>query len=119
MKIMKRIVLYMSMFVTASFLWSSCTEEDFSENYDINLPVAKVTEASDLQPYVDDEITIKGENLNTTSTIGIGAYNFTIISTTEDGNSMIVRIPRSIEGGKIAVTNKYKRTFESDRKSVV
>lgn len=109
---MKNKILYSILFAAAG-LFAGCSEDEFSKDYDIDLPVAKITEVSDAEPFVDDEITLKGENLNTATSIGIGAYNFAILSTAEDGSAAVVKVPRSVDAGKLSVTNKYKRTFES------
>lgn len=111
---MKNKILNGILCTVTGLLVSSCCEDDFSKDYDINLPIAKITEVSDANPFVDDEITIKGENLNTATTIGIGAYTFSIVSAATDGSTAVVKVPRSVDAGVLSVTNKYKRTFESD-----
>lgn len=93
----------------------SCSEDDFSKDYDIQLPAAIITEVSDEQPVVDKEITLTGEHLGTVSTVSIGAYRFAISSVAEDGKSMVVKVPRIIEAGKMVIYNKYKREFEYDK----
>lgn len=103
-----------SRIINALFLMAIAGCAEVKEEYDIDLPVATVTSVSDQQPYVDDEITLEGENLNTASNISIGAYNFSVVSTATDGKSMIVKVPRIIEAGAFSVLNEYKRSYQSD-----
>lgn len=106
-------ILYTLILATGSLLLNSCHDDDFSENYDINLPVATVESVDNLQPFVDKEIVLTGENLNTATAVNIGAYKFTIVSTAEDGRTAVVKVPRSVDAGTLTIINKYKRTFES------
>ena len=92
---------------------SSCKEDDYSETYDITLPVAELLSVSNTNPYVDEEITLTGENLNTVSSVMSGVYRFTIVSMSENGTSMVVKVPRVVDAGVITLTNKYKREFIS------
>lgn len=96
----------------ATLFWSSCSEDEYSKDYDINFPAAKVVETSDNQPFVDEEITLTGENLNTVSSVSIGAYKFAIVSA--ESSSMIVKVPRNVEPGILVLMNKYKREFISE-----
>lgn len=111
---MKNKALYTLLLATASlFTLGSCHDDDFSESYDINYPVATVDAVSKIDPFVDDEITLSGEYLNTATSISIGSYKFTIVTAPEDGKSLVVKVPRSVEAGTLTVLNKYKRTYES------
>lgn len=112
--IMKKKLLYTLLFATTGFILGSCHDDDFSENYDINFPVATITSVSKTNPYVDEEITLSGENLNTATSVSIGSYRFNLVSTSEDGLSAVVAVPRTVEAGALTILNKYKRTFESD-----
>lgn len=113
---MKNNILYPLLLLTGVLCWTGCSEEDFSKDYDIDFPVARIIEASDVVPFVEDEITLTGENLQTASSVGIDSYKFTVVSVAADGKTMVVKVPRAVESGALTVTNKYKRTFESDVK---
>jgi hypothetical protein len=99
-----------ALFAVLSILVISCKKETpFSEGYDINLPVATVTLISDEVPFVGAQIVLHGTNLNTVSSVAIGANTFKIISQYND--SMRVEVPRSVEAGALTIMNKYKREF--------
>jgi hypothetical protein len=105
------------MFLTAAvttFTFSGCSEDSFSSDYDINLPAAKVTAVSNNTPFVDDEITLTGENLNTVTSVSVGTATMKTVSIDENGTSMIVKVPRTIDAGNIVLMNKYNREFSSD-----
>ena len=105
---------YGLLYAAVALTVTACSEDEFSKDYDISFPVARILSVSDTEPYVDDEITITGENLNTATSIGIGAYTFSIQSVAEDGTSAVLKVPRSVDQGPLAVVNEYRRTFESD-----
>lgn len=111
---MKKKSLYTIFLAIGSLIWTGCSDKNFSEDYDINFPVAKVFSTSNATPFVDDEITLKGENLQTATSINIDAYKFTVVSTSADGTSVVVKVPRSIDAGNISTTNKYKRVNVSE-----
>lgn len=111
---MKKKFLYALFLASGSLMWTGCSEDELSKGYDIDFPVAMVYEVSDNQPYVDEDIMLKGENLNTVTSVSIGAYTFKIKSASDDGGSMIVTVPRSVEAGMLTLVNKYKREYDSD-----
>ena len=107
---MNKNIIRIALFAVLAIVVSSCKKEiPFSDDYDINLPAATVVTISDEAPFVGKQIVLTGTNLNTVSTIGIGAYNFKIISQYAD--SIRVEVPRLVEAGAITVVNKYKRQF--------
>lgn len=108
--------LYTILLTATALMWGGCSEDDFSKDYDIEFPVATITEASDLIPFVDDEIILKGENLQTATIVGIGAYRFEVLSVADNGASMQVKVPRSVKAGILSVINKYGRVAESEVK---
>ncbi len=112
--IMKKQSLYILLATFFCVVMNSCKDDDYSETYDINFPVASLTSVSDAAPFVDDEITITGENLNTVTTVAIGAYRFPVVSVEETGVRMVVKVPRSVEPGILTLMNKYKREFKSE-----
>ena len=111
---MKKKTLYTIFFAASAFVMGSCHDDDFSESYDINFPVATVESSSKTDPFVDEEITLTGINLHTATAVNIGAYKFNIVSATNDGTTAVVKVPRSVEAGTLTILNKYKRTFDSD-----
>ncbi len=108
---MKNKIIYTLLLTISYFLWNSCSNE--TSVYDIDFPVAKILNISDDQPFVDEEITITGENLNTATSVGIDAYEFKISSVSDDGNSMVVKVPRNVAAGELSVSNEYGRKYNS------
>jgi hypothetical protein len=107
---MNKNISRIAFFAVLAIAISSCKKETpFSDGYDVNLPAAIVVTISDEAPFVGKQIVLRGTNLNTVSSVAIGAYNFKIISQYAD--SIRVEVPRSIEAGAITVMNKYKRQF--------
>lgn len=107
---MNKNIIRIALFAVLAIMVSSCKKETpFSDGYDVNLPAATVVTISDEAPFVGNQIVLTGTNLNTVSSVAIGAYNFKIISQYAD--SIRVEVPRSVESGAITVMNKYKRQF--------
>ena len=113
---MKNNILYTVLFSTAGLLWTSCTENDFSKDYDIEFPVATLSSISKNNPYIEDVITLYGENLSTVKTVAVSTYRFDVstLEVAKDEKSATIKVPRLIETGTITLTNKYDRAFESD-----
>ncbi|MGL4520569.1 MAG: hypothetical protein ACRCUJ_13115 [Phocaeicola sp.] len=111
---MKNRTLYGLLWVALATCVASCSEKEFSEDYDINFPVATITETSNETPFVGEEITLKGVHLNTATSIAIGAYTFPILSVNEAGDEAMVTVPRTVDAGALSVTNKYDRRYESE-----
>ncbi len=108
---MKKILFIFSFMAAFASFFPGCSEDPYSQDYDINLPVAIINAISNDKPFVGDTIRIEGENLKTVSNVGVDVYNFTIVE--KEDNYMRVIIPRVIEGGPINLTNSYKRQFIS------
>jgi len=90
----------------------SCKKElPFSDGYDVNLPAATVASISNETPFVGEQIVLTGTNLNTVSSVSIGANTFKIISQYAD--SMRIEVPRIVDAGALTLMNKYKREYES------
>jgi len=107
---MNKYIIRIALFAVLPVLLSGCKKESmFSEDYDVNLPAATVTTISNETPFVGSQIVLRGTNLNTVTSVGIGANTFKIISQSND--SMKVEIPRIVEAGAITLVNKYKRQF--------
>jgi hypothetical protein len=93
-------------------VWAAgCEEEPFAKDYDIEFPAASVSSISDETPTVEDEITLEGQNLNTVTSVTGGVVEFSIVSKTDDGTKMVVKVPRSAVQGPLTIMNKYKREF--------
>ncbi len=111
---MNKNIIQIALIAAISFMSYSCVEESvFSEDYDVNLPAATITEVSNDVPFVGTQIVLKGENMKSISGVAIGAYAFKIIKQYDD--SIRVELPRQIEGGPITIINKYKRQFVSSQ----
>lgn len=107
---MNKYIIRIALFAVVPVLLSGCKKESmFSEDYDVNLPAATVTTISDEAPFVGSQIVLRGTNLNTVSSVAIGANTFKIISQYTD--SIRIEVPRQVESGPITVMNKYKRQF--------
>ena len=109
---MNKNIIQLAMVAAFSLLTYSCVEESiFGENYDVNLPAATISEISDIDPFVGDQIVLKGENMITVTSVSVGTSTFKIIAQYDD--SIRVQVPRQIESGPITILNKYKREFET------
>ncbi|MBV5314139.1 MAG: hypothetical protein JZU47_12630 [Prolixibacteraceae bacterium] len=105
----KNIIRIVLVAVVSVLIYSCKDESKFSENYDITLPAATVTSISNETPFVGKQITFKGTNMKSVSSVSIGAYTFKIIGQYND--SLRVEVPRVIESGAITLMNKYKRQY--------
>ena len=105
-----RIALFAAILV---FLFSCQEETPFSQDYDINLPVATISKISNEIPFVGQQIVLTGENLNTVTSVSVGPNMFKIISQYKD--SMRIEVPRSAETGPITIINKYKREYVTEK----
>jgi len=107
---MNKNIIRIALFAVLSILVYNCKEETpFSEGYDINLPAATVSSISDEAPFVGKQITLTGTNLNTVSSVAIGANVFKIVNQYKD--SIRIEVPRSAEAGALTIMNKYKREY--------
>jgi hypothetical protein len=108
---MNKNIIRIALFALLSIAVFSCKKDEtpFSEGYDIDLPAATVTSVSDEAPFVGDQIVLRGTNLNTVSSVAIGANTFKIISQYAD--SMRIEVPRTVETGALTLMNKYKREY--------
>ena len=90
----------------------ACEEEDFSADYDIQLPVSKIIDFNPKTEFVDKEITLYGENLDLVTSVSIGNVSCPVIS--REKGSMVIKVSRTTEAGNISVSNNYKRSFTTD-----
>lgn len=101
-----RITLFAALLLT---VFSCKKETPFSDGYDINLPAATVTSISEEAPFVGSQIVLTGTNLNTVSSVSIGANTFKIVSQYPD--SIRLEVPRVVDAGTLTLINKYKREY--------
>lgn len=106
----KNYIKILSCIVLAS-LSAGCTEDEFSKNYDINLPVSEIIDFNPKTELVGNEITVYGENLEYVTSVFIGNASATIISQAEE--TLVIQVPRMAEVANITVANKYKRENRS------
>lgn len=106
---MKKILLHTVWALAACILCTGCEEDEYSKEYDIELPAVTISAISNDKPFVDDEITLTGTHMNTVTSASIGSYNFNIVSVDPSGTTMTLKVPRTIESGKLTLMNKYKR----------
>ncbi len=96
--------------IAASF-FMACSEDDFSKDYDIELPVSEIIDFDPKTEFVGKEVTLYGENLDIVTSVSIGNITCKIISQ-EEGN-LVFQVARTAETGNIVISNKYKRSFTS------
>lgn len=101
-------LLYGVIFTTFFY---SCSEDEFSKDYDINLPVSEIVDFNPKTDYVGNNVTLYGENLDLVTSLSIGNITCKIVS--QDKESLIFTVSRTAEKGNIIVTNKYKRVYTS------
>jgi hypothetical protein len=106
---MKKNIIKIALIAVISALSFSCEESVFSDESNINLPVSTITEISNETPFVGDQITLVGTNMEAVSSVAVGPFVFKIIS--QNSDNMVVEVPRQIVSGPITVINKYKREF--------
>lgn len=85
-----------------------CEEKQFSEDYDIDLPVSEIIDFNPKNQTVDNIVTVYGENLDMVTNLSIGNVSCEIIS--QESETLVFKVSRSAEVGNIAITNKYRRT---------
>jgi hypothetical protein len=92
-----------------------CTKKDFSEDYDIDWPVPKITSVTPLKQTIGQTITITGEKFEKLSkvTVGTPEIEAKIISST--GTSIQVEVPRTANAGPVTVTTLYKQKGISEQ----
>ena len=98
----------------AALMAVACDEDDFSEDYDINFPVARIDSVSNITPEAGTTITIFGEDLLTTNEFYIGSrkMEFTDPKVFDEAKAVVI-IPRVVEAGEIVTTNIYGSKFSS------
>jgi len=107
---MKKNIFRIAFFAAIAMLNLNCQKEAlFSEDYDISLPAPVISKISEESPFVGTQIVLTGTNLNTVSTVAIGANVFKIVSQTAE--TITVEVPRTVEAGPLTLVNKYKRTL--------
>ena len=55
---MKNKILYTALLASTALFMNSCSEDDFSKDYDIDLPVARIHDVSDKTPFIEEEIVL-------------------------------------------------------------
>lgn len=104
---MKSIYLYLLIILGLGL--SSCDEEDFGENYDINLPVSSISDFTPKTILVGEEVKMVGENLDLVKSVYLGAVECEIKS--QEADAMVVVVNRASERNQFMISNLYKRTF--------
>lgn len=97
------------LFLIISFL-ISCSEEEWSKNYDINFPIPFIESIDKTNVNVGDIITLKGdfEKLNNV-TIGDGFAN--IISISDDNSNVQIEVTGFCKSGDMILENLYKKKY--------
>lgn len=105
-------ILGFSVLMTSPFI--GCKEDDFSKDYDINLPVSKITDFDPKTEFVDKNVTVYGENLDMVTSLSIGNITCQIVS--QEAEKLVFKVSRTADQGNIVIKNKYKREFQSVEK---
>ncbi len=108
---MKNNIIRLLYGVILTAFFYSCSEDEFSKDYDINLPVSEIVDFNPKTDYVGKNVTLYGENLDLVTSLSIGNITCKIVS--QDKESLIFTVSRTAEKGNIIVTNKYKRVYTS------
>ena len=110
---MRSTILYAGLFLLGAFSMSSCEEKPYGEDYDITLPVSTVTLMNPVMAYVDEVVTIEGENLDAVTTVSLDVYNCEIVE--QKPTQLKFKVNRAAARAKVVLLNKYKRSFESEQ----
>lgn len=105
MKVFKNILSI----ICFSVLLTGCSEKDYGENSDIDIPVPVLNEIPE-KGNVGTEITIIGENFVAPNYVMLGETPLTVVSETK--TSVVVKLPRVFSRSAITVENVFRRISE-------
>ncbi|MCD6090237.1 MAG: hypothetical protein J7J72_01940 [Bacteroidales bacterium] len=101
--------IYLILTVIISLLVTSCDKErEWSEDYDIHLPVPEVTSASATRVSINDTIIVQGV-FNYITNVTIGGGNAQIKSISSDSTEMVIKVLATCNSGYLIVENVYKK----------
>lgn len=92
-------------------LGTGCQRTNFSEDYDISLPVSQVIDFNPKTEVVGGTVTLYGENLDAVNFLAVG--NATCEIASQEPDKLVFTVSRTAETGVITIRNKYKREFIS------
>ncbi len=92
-------------------LLSCSSHEEYGESYDINLPVSTIEAIEPLSAYVDDNVTIHGENLDLVKSVLIGGDQCEIVEKSAD--KLTFKVSRKATRGQVSIGNSYSREYIS------
>lgn len=107
---MKNNILYRFIFggiILFATIFTGCKEDDFSKDYDINLPVSEIIDFNPKTEVVDGLVTLYGENMDMVTSVSIGNSTCQIMS--QEEGTLVFKVSRTADIGNISITNKYKR----------
>lgn len=107
MKVFKNILSI----ICFSVLLTGCSEKDYGENSDIDIPVPVLNEIPE-KGNVGTEITIVGENFVAPNYVMLGETPLTVVSETK--TSVVVKLPRVFSRSAITVENVFRRISEEN-----
>lgn len=100
------LILLMLAFLTA------CENKEWSEDYDIEWPVSRISELSTTDASIEETITIVGTELDKVKDVLIGTTVCEVDTTLENNASQLsFKIPRRVKSGLVSVRNQFDRTF--------
>jgi hypothetical protein len=94
---------------------AGCTKKDFSEDYDIQWPVPKITSIAPAKETIGKTITITGEKFEKTNKVTIGVPEVEAKIVTASATSIVVEIPRTVSAGPVTVYTLYKQKGVSEQ----
>lgn len=100
--------------ILLAMLFAGCKDDEFSKDYDINLPVSTIIDFNPKTEFVDQNITVYGENLDMVTSLSIDNITCQIIS--QQSDQLVFKVARTADIGNIVIKNVYKREFTSAEK---
>lgn len=101
------------LFLLSACFVSSCSEKQFGEDYDINLPVSSISSMLPSTEYIDGIVTLNGENLDMVTSVSLGSVSCEVVEATQQ--VLKFKVNRMAEQNKVTILNKYKRSSESEQ----
>jgi hypothetical protein len=92
-----------------------CDKKDFSENYDINWPVPKISNITPVKQTIGQNITINGEKFEKLNKVTIGTPEIEARVISANATTIVVEVPRLANPGPVTVSTLYKQKGTSEQ----
>ncbi|MGQ8335525.1 hypothetical protein ACUNWD_03180 [Sunxiuqinia sp. A32] len=96
-----------------------CEDHQWSEDYDINLPLSVVNSISTKSAMVSDQVSLTGTVLDKVSNVWIGKVECKIVDGSQNSGDLSFIVPRRAISGPVVLKNLYRRVTESDSTLVI